>query len=596
MNHLPDAILQTDFTGIIEYCNPSQKSILGYDSDYLVGKSIFDFVHPQDLSHIVAVFNFGLLSQSLIRMTFHFRHADNHYLYVEITGNVLYNDQGKISGAVFCIRDISHRIVTENILRFSQEKFAKAFLSNPGPISISTFHEGRFVEVNNAFLELSGYEHNEIIGHTLYELDLWVDLESRNLLLKRIQTQGSVVSVELQLRAKSGEILTVLLSMEIIDMLGEPYLLSILQDITERKRMEEALRLSEECFAKAFHASPITMCISTLDEGRMINVNETFCQLIGHTRKKMIGHSTLELGIWLDPAERKGFERLIKRDGKVRNLEARWVTKSGQILEGLLSAERLLVDGQICILTTFTDMTKKRQMEKEINRLDRLNLVGQMAASIGHEIRNPMTTVRGFLQVLKYKDKFQDESETFDLMIEELDRANSIISEFLSLARNKLITPEQSDLNAIISNMFPLIQASATAQDKSVELNLSDLPVLLLDQKEIRQLILNLVQNGFEAMVAGGILTISTYFNEQSAILSIHDQGHGMSQDVKKNIGTPFFTTKDDGTGLGIPICYGIANRHNAPIKIYSSTEGTEFRISFPIPTNQLQEPDFRLD
>lgn len=711
MDNLPDTILQTNSTGIIEYCSPSHENILGYDPDYLVGRSIFDFVHPQDLNHIMAVFNFGLLSQSLIRLAFYFKHADNHYLYVEITGKSLHDNQVKVSGAVFCIREISHRIVTENMLRFSSEKFSKAFFCNPGPTSITTFHQGRFMEVNKAFLDFSGYEYNEIIGHTSYELDLWVAPDHRDILLKQLQEQGSVCSVELPLRAKSGKILTVLFSIEIIDMLGDAYLLSIIQDITERKqaenslyqsenkfhkafhcnpdplsittlaegclvevneaflkttgcrreevlgrtasdlniwlipgqgkriqkrlvkqgslhgievkirsrsgvirtvlmsleiiemegnphilsiakditdriRMEEALRVSEECFAKAFHASPITMCITTLDLGRMINVNSSFCHLIGHSRKEMLGHTTLELGIWSDPAERKFFIRLIRRDGRVRNLEASLVTKSGQVLEGLVSAERLVVDGQSCILATFTDMTEKRQMEKEINRLDRLNLVGQMAASIGHEIRNPMTTVRGFLQVLKFKDKFQDESDTFNLMIEELDRANSIISEFLSLARNKLIKPEQSDLNAIISNLFPLIEANATAQDKSAGLNLADLPVLLLDQKEIRQLILNLVQNGLEAMQPGGILTIKTYFDGLKAVLSIHDQGHGMDPDVQKNIGTPFFTTKDDGTGLGIPICYGIANRHNAAIEILSSPSGTEFRISFPLPTN----------
>ena len=118
-----------------------------------------------------------------------------------------------------------------------------------------------------------------------------------------------------------------------------------------------------------------------------------------------------------------------------------------------------------------------------------------MAAGIGHEIRNPMTTVRGFLQLMEGKERYAQDRRFLTLMIGELDRANAIITEFLSLARNKDADLRERDLNSIIESLFPLIQADALIAEKNIEKDLVELPVLLLDEKEIRQLILNIVQN-----------------------------------------------------------------------------------------------------
>ncbi len=127
-----------------------------------------------------------------------------------------------------------------------------------------------------------------------------------------------------------------------------------------------------------------------------------------------------------------------------------------------------------------------------------------MAASLGHEIRNPMTTVRGFLQILQDNEDMADYHEYFDLMIEELDGANEIISEFLSLAKDKAVYRTKQDLNQVVQAIYPLITANAIKSDKQVELNLQETPMILVDPKEIRQLILNLSKNGLEAMEAGG--------------------------------------------------------------------------------------------
>ncbi|HAK72495.1 MAG TPA: hypothetical protein DCP36_01015 [Sporomusaceae bacterium] len=220
---------------------------------------------------------------------------------------------------------------------------------------------------------------------------------------------------------------------------------------------------------------------------------------------------------------------------------------------------------------------------KEFERLARLDLIGQMAASVGHEVRNPMTTVRGFLQVLLAKEATASNKEFFHIMIDELDRANCIISEFLSLAKDKPEKRMVKSLNGILEAMYPLLNAEAIKNDQLIFYELCNIPLLLLDESEIRQLFLNLVKNAMEAMPKKGVVKIRTYFCNQSVILEVADNGVGIPKHVLNQLGTPFFTTKESGTGLGLPVCYGIAFRHNAAIDIKTNEAGTTFQVKFSI-------------
>jgi len=282
-------------------------------------------------------------------------------------------------------------------------------------------------------------------------------------------------------------------------------------DITGRKRAEEALRLSEERFSKAFNASPNPMTITTIADGRFIDINNSFLNLFGYSRQEVIGRTAMNLNVYSDPAFRTIMIQEVLERGVVHNLDFHFRVKSGEVRAGLLSADIIKLDGERCLLTVVNDITERKQIEKEMARLERLNLVGEMAAGIGHEIRNPMTTVRGFLQMLDRKKECERYKEYFNLMIEELNRANSIITEFLSMAKNKPVDLKPLNINHIMQTLFPLIQADALNADNYIEMKLAEIPDLLLDEKEIRQLILNLVRNGLEAMSPGGKLTLRTF-------------------------------------------------------------------------------------
>jgi signal transduction histidine kinase len=219
-----------------------------------------------------------------------------------------------------------------------------------------------------------------------------------------------------------------------------------------------------------------------------------------------------------------------------------------------------------------------------LDRLETMKLVSQIAAGISHEIRNPMTTVRGYLQLLAQKKNYVEEKPKFELMIEELDRANQIITEFLSLAKNKADPLVAHDLNDVIRTLSPLLEADAASQSKTFRTHLyPNIPNVLLNTNEIRQLILNFVRNGFEATGVNGKVSILTYPEEEQVVLAIEDNGCGIPPDVVKKLGTPFISTKANGTGLGIPTCYNIAKRHNATIEVSTEEGGTIFYVKFPI-------------
>ncbi len=267
-------------------------------------------------------------------------------------------------------------------------------------------------------------------------------------------------------------------------------------------------------------------------------------------------------------------------------VEAHYKRQEGKILNLLINASRLNAEAEdnlVGWVVILTDITEKCLLTDELARLERLNIIGEVAAGIGHEVRNPLTTVRGYLQLFTRKEKYVDDYEKLEIMIEELDRANSIITEFLSLAKNKSSEKKLGNLNGTIQALFPLLQADAFRLGHEIQAVAGDIAASYYNEKEIRQLILNLVRNGLEAMNCAGTITIKTYPEDDKIILAVQDTGTGIPKEVLNKLGTPFVTTKDTGTGLGLSICYRIVARHDAKIEVKTSAKGTTFFVKFKV-------------
>jgi len=320
---------------------------------------------------------------------------------------------------------------------------------------------------------------------------------------------------------------------------------------TRGQKAQNSMRLLMDSITTAFNQSPCPMVINSLSDGCQLAVNDSFLHLTGYSREEFLGHDHNHLNLLVNTNEYTEIIKKLKDQGSVQNREICFRSKAGDIYYGLISATIVSFKGRRCVLTALMDITERKHMEMNMARLDGLHLVGEMAAIISHEIRNPLTTVRGFLQILGGKGEMASHLEYFNLMIDELDRANSIIEEYLSLAKSRTFTKKMVSLNGLVEVLLPLIQADAENAGKHVRLDLEDLPDLLMDENEVRRLVFNLVRNGLEAMLPGGTLTIRTFMENGEIVMAIMDEGAGIEPGLLEKIGKPFFTTKEKGTGLG---------------------------------------------
>ena len=354
--------------------------------------------------------------------------------------------------------------------------------------------------------------------------------------------------------------------------------------LRETDSQKKALQESEERLKTIIQNTPNVAIQSYDEEGRIQFINDASAEIYGWVNDEVIGKSLDQLMISGDHANK--FLELLAYTNQTGNpIKAKeWTFKNREGTEKSVLSTIFPVNvtnGKKEFISMDLDITEKKYLEKEMYRLEQLNLVGQMAAGIGHEVRNPMTTVRGLLQLFGKREQYQEDKEYFELMIQELDRANSIITQFLSLAKDKAISLELKNLNTVTSEFRPLIESMVRESDKDLLLDLGEIPEFHFDEKEIRQLMLNLAKNGIEAMPSRGCLTIRTYMQNDEVVLAVEDEGGGISPGIIDKIGIPFFTTKENGTGLGLATCYSIAARQNAKISVESREGKTTFSVHF---------------
>lgn len=374
---------------------------------------------------------------------------------------------------------------------------------------------------------------------------------------------------------------------------------NIVEPYIRAKQTEEQLDRQAEKFRNAFEYSGIGLSLVDMD-GKWIQINKALCDMVGYTREEILGIRFQDITYAEDiELNMELLRRAISGEITRFQMKKRYIKKSGGIVWATINVV-LMRDAQrtpLYFITQIQDITKRveaqekaaylslerRRLEQEMVRLDRLHIISEMAASISHEVRNPMTTVRGFLQMLSAKPETSRFKSQFQLMIEELDRANNIITEFLSIGKNKAVEQKIQNINSVIEALLPLIQADALEQGKYMEAILGEVDDVMLNDNEIRQVILNLARNGLDAMARGGCLTIYTFKDNADTVLAIQDQGSGIPPEIAAKIGTPFFTTKETGTGLGLGVCFDIARRHNAVLDYKTGAEGTTFYVRFKV-------------
>ena len=258
----------------------------------------------------------------------------------------------------------------------AEEQFAKVFHASPVAISISRLRDGHYLDANEAFTEQFGWSRKEMIGRTSVEMGIWPSEAARSKWTAELRKSGRVRSYEATLRTKSSELRTVLISAEQYSLDDEQYVLGLVHDITERKRAEEK-------FAKVFQSSPVSISISRLRDGLYLDVNETFSQLLGWSREETIGRTALALGLWRDLADRDRWIAALHQSGSLKSYETVLRIKSGGQRTILMSAERLDLDGEECVLNTVHDITELRQAEDALRDSEARLMEAQRIGHVG---------------------------------------------------------------------------------------------------------------------------------------------------------------------------------------------------------------------
>jgi len=284
--------------------------------------------------------------------------------YALVSGEPVFDDAGAFRGYRGVGRDVTAELRAEQALRDSEQLFAHLFHSSPQAMVLSRLSDQTLTEVNAAWCRLSGVPRDEAIGRALPELDLLDNPEAREGIQRGLESGGAVRDVELRYRRRGGGMAEVLYSGAVVELRGERCVVGSLVDVTERNRVERELRESRERHEAMFRGSPQPLAISSLESGRVLDVNDAWVRTYGYAREDLLERSFAEIGLWVDLGARKAMYDAVRGAGTVRDLECRWRKASGEIVDVLFFGQRAELGGETVLLSTSMDVTERKRAER----------------------------------------------------------------------------------------------------------------------------------------------------------------------------------------------------------------------------------------
>ena len=352
--------------------------------------------------------------------------------------------------------------------------------------------------------------------------------------------------------------------------------------------VNEKLSIQEIEFKELFeNASDAIFLFEVLPDGSpslFINVNRAACQQLGYSRDELLTMSPMDM---VDNADLEMMKDYIRNMliGVPIIRESVHVTKEGRVIPCELSTRYFLFGKKQVVLSIVRYIADRKCMEQQLIRSEKLAVVGELAAGVAHEIRNPLTAIKGFLQLLKEKER----NEQYALVVlEEVERINQIVTDFLLLAKPQDIKLAPIDLHHTLITVHELLRTQCLISNVQIYYQgHADKWIINGNEDHLIQVMINLLNNAIEAMPNGGMIQVNILSLEDNMIkIQIEDQGIGMTQERINKLGEPFFTTKEKGTGLGLTVSKRIVEAHQGQL-LFSSKEGkgTTVDILLPIPT-----------
>ncbi|MBM6618109.1 PAS domain-containing sensor histidine kinase [Bacillus suaedaesalsae] len=558
-----DAIVIWDQEGNIIRANESASKTFEMPNELLCKSRLLDFIDEHNPEVIKVLEDLKVTGKQRDELDFNMYNGQVKRL--EFTSKYKVLDDYNMT----IFRNVSERTLMEKHLREEEQKFRKIFEGTLDGILL--WDENlQIIDVNPIACQIVKMNREELLGKNIAQI---IPKETFHLCLSsKNKSMHSDNYIEIPITLIDGEerIIEYAIKEQIIPHLN----MAIFRDVTERKQIEKTLRESEHKFRQLYD--------NTLNGFIIIDNHGTIVDMNKRAKKKFVlfeGQQNLKFQDFI-------YQNTQNKDEKWANL-LQEESPTGQfvindrIIEYTLN-KNIYDDHHLAILN---DVTRRIEMEERLKKSDTLNVVGELAAGIAHEIRNPMTALKGFIQLLEANVK-EDFTLYFDVITSELKRIESIITEFLILAKPQAIQYQKRNIEKIVKDTVDLLTPQAALNNIQLYLNVEEeLPELYCEPNQLKQVFINILKNGIEVMPEGGFISVSIHRDNKDTIkVSFQDRGCGIPKEKIKRLGEPFYTTKERGTGLGLMVSYKIISEHNGKIEVESTVgEGTTFHIMLPI-------------
>jgi PAS domain S-box-containing protein len=536
------------------------------------------------------------------RFEYQIARKDGQTRTLEVSTDAVYFGGGRYTQSTF--RDVTERKRAEEALRESEARFRAVFENAAIGVTLVDMH-GHPVESNLAFQKMLGYSARELAQMAFTEFTHPDDARaSREPFADLWKGKGGRYQLEKRYCRKDGQIVWGQLTVSLVrNQSGEPrYAIGLIEDISERKRAEEALRASEEHLRSFIENVPLGVYRTTPD-GRVLMANPALLRMLGYDSLQELVSRNLERDGFEAGYPRSAFREQLERQGEVRGLEATWKRRDGSVIFVRESARAVRAgDGSVLYYDgTIEDVTERMRLEEQLRQAQKMEAVGRLAAGVAHDFNNLLTIVIGYsdlaLQRLSTGNRMRPPLEEIKKAGE---RAAWLTRQLLAFSRKQVLQPQILDLNSLLANVDQMLRR-VIGEDIELVMQLPPgLGRVQADPGQIEQVIVNLAVNARDAMPQGGRLTLeaanveldSGYASSHQSVLpgqyvmfAMSDTGIGMDAKTQARIFEPFFTTKEPGkgTGLGLSTVYGIVKQSGGYIWAYSEPgKGAAFKVYLP--------------
>jgi two-component system NtrC family sensor kinase len=479
-------------------------------------------------------------------------------------------------------------------IKESEERYRTIFENSQLGIYIA-IPEGKFKTCNQALAEIDGYSSPKELIETDLERDIYVCPEDMKKLREKLNREGYVTNYEIDYRRKDGKIITCLeTAVAIKDENGKiiEYQGTIL-DISQRKKLQQELKKSEEKYHTIFDNVPVSIFLIDAN-GKVVDVNRYHVDVIMKnlmSKEEYVDRHILDFDFLKGTMMGEKFTELLK--GKHFYIREAYFPDSyrGGPKCYNIQGTPLLANGRVTgAIVLLADVTDLKKLQRELMQSEKLSALGEMISGVAHELNNPLTSVLGYSQLFQQYDVSQDLKEDLNKIRSEAERCHRIVQSLLSFARRHKPGKIYTGINGVIENALELMAYELKVNNIEVikELDMN-LPFTMVDPYQLQQVLLNLINNAYHAMITDkgkGKLVVKSTQNQQKIEISLNDNGPGISLENLPKIFDPFFSTKEsgEGTGLGLSLSYGIIKEHQGEILVESELgKGSTFIIKLPI-------------